>query len=152
MNIYKSFDLRNNNIDLLAPFVRERARIALTNAQNDGYPVAIFEGYRSPARQETLYSQGRTTAGKIVTRARAWQSTHQYGLAIDIAYLKNNRWSWDGDFDKPSRYFIDQGFSWLAPFEQVHFEITAGLDEKEMYRITQEFGVQTLWELIRTKI
>lgn len=48
-----------------------------------GVPVLIIESYRSPERQDELYARGRTDAGKIVTNARAWQSFHQYRLAID---------------------------------------------------------------------
>lgn len=44
----------------------------------------VFESYRSPLRQELLYAQGRGEPGNIVTNARAWQSAHNYGLAIDV--------------------------------------------------------------------
>jgi len=44
-----------------------------------GYPVALLEGYRSPERQ----------AGAAVTNARAYQSKHQYGLAADLAPVRD---------------------------------------------------------------
>lgn len=50
-----------------------------------GYVVKPFEGFRHPARQNELIA---TKA----TKARSWQSAHQYGLAVDFAC----RWIEDG--------------------------------------------------------
>ncbi len=51
-----------------------------------------FEGYRSPDRQQVLFDQKRT-------KARPYQSAHQYGLAVDFVPKVNGRWSWDGPHD-----------------------------------------------------
>lgn len=51
-----------------------------------GYPLALLEGYRSPDRQDAL-----AEAGPHVTNARAFQSKHQYGLALDAAPIRNGR-------------------------------------------------------------
>ena len=51
-----------------------------------GYPFALLEGYRSPERQDAL-----ADAGTHVTNARAFQSKHQYGLALDAAPIRNGR-------------------------------------------------------------
>jgi len=148
----KSFDIRNNDVELLAPFVRDRAKNALSNAQKAGFDIAIFEGYRSPYRQENLYASSRTAPGKWLTDARAWRSWHQYGLALDIAFYENKKWNWNGDFVAVSKFFLEQKFEWIPKKEMVHFQITGKMDVDEAYKITQEFGVQTLWELIRSKI
>lgn len=150
MNIQKTFEVRSSNLDLLAGFVRDRAKTAIIAAGDDGYPIGVIEGWRSPGRQETLYASNKPD--KWVTDKRAWQSSHQYGLAIDIAYRIKGQWSYDGSFDKLGKYFLDQGFKWLAPKELGHYEITAGIKTDEMLRISREFGLQALWEMIRTKI
>lgn len=51
-----------------------------------GYPFTLLEGYRTPERQDAL-----ANAGAHVTNARAFQSKHQYGLALDAAPLRNGR-------------------------------------------------------------
>lgn len=51
-----------------------------------GYPVALLEGYRSPERQDML-----ADIGAHVTNARGLQSRHQFGLAADIAPVKDGR-------------------------------------------------------------
>lgn len=54
--------------------------------QRHGYRMVLIEGYRSPARQDQL-----AALGTHVTRARANQSYHQFGLAADSAFLRQGR-------------------------------------------------------------
>jgi peptidoglycan L-alanyl-D-glutamate endopeptidase CwlK len=54
--------------------------------QQQGYQMALLEGYRSPQRQDML-----ARLGAHVTGARAFQSYHQYGLAADSAFLKDGK-------------------------------------------------------------
>lgn len=49
----------------------------------------VFETYRSPVRQQELWARRPK-----VTRAQAWQSAHQVGLAVDFVPWHNGRWSW----------------------------------------------------------
>ena len=72
------------DISKLAPFLVLALNGALDECIEKGYIVAVFEGYRSPERQQWLYDQGRTRDGKIITYAKPWESFHQYGLAVDI--------------------------------------------------------------------
>ncbi|WP_332670532.1 M15 family metallopeptidase [Aromatoleum sp.] len=62
-----------------------------------GYPVVLIEGYRSPERQDVL-----ADGEQRVTQARGFQSKHQYGLAADLAPLRDGQivlserdpWAW----------------------------------------------------------
>src|ERR1044072_4457486 len=49
--------------------------------------VRIVQGKRSRKEQDDIYAQGRTKPGKIVTKAKWYQTYHFYGLAIDFAIL-----------------------------------------------------------------
>lgn len=51
-----------------------------------GYPMVLLEGYRSPERQDMLAGKG-----PHVTNARAYQSKHQYGIAVDLAPIRDDR-------------------------------------------------------------
>lgn len=65
------------------------ARLALqvfARAEARGFPMALLEGYRSPERQDVL-----ADSGEHVTNARAFQSKHQYGQALDAAPMKDGR-------------------------------------------------------------
>ncbi|PYE93018.1 flagellum-specific peptidoglycan hydrolase FlgJ [Rhizobium sp. PP-F2F-G38] len=63
--------------------------------EEEKIPFRIFETYRSPERQQSLYAQGRTAPGKRVTKAPPWTSYHQYGLAVDVVLFFDGKWSWD---------------------------------------------------------
>jgi len=65
-----------------------------------GIRVVITADYRSADEQNRLYEQGRTTEGNIVTNARAGESYHNYGLAIDFALLDiDGTVIWDMNYD-----------------------------------------------------
>lgn len=51
-----------------------------------GYEMALIEGYRSPERQNRLAAMGSN-----VTNAGAYQSYHQFGLAADCAFLRDGK-------------------------------------------------------------
>lgn len=57
----------------------------------------VVEGLRSAAYQHSLWEQGRTKAGAIVTRCDgfATPSNHQSGLAVDIVPFKKGQPDWD---------------------------------------------------------
>ncbi|WP_281954276.1 M15 family metallopeptidase [Pseudophaeobacter arcticus] len=54
--------------------------------QDAGYPAKILYCHRSADKQRELYSKGRTTPGRIVTKAGPWESAHQYYEAVDIIH------------------------------------------------------------------
>jgi len=84
----------------LHPVFREKASALLEALSAEGLALRLFEGFRSPERQQYLYAQGRTRPGKIITKARAWMSYHQYGLAGDFVLFENGHWSWDASGDR----------------------------------------------------
>lgn len=70
---------------LLHPKLRSEVILIANELATKGILFRIVQGFRSIAEQDTLYAQGRTTPGKIVTNARGGQSFHNFGLAIDFA-------------------------------------------------------------------
>ena len=53
--------------------------------QRHGYEMVLLEGYRSPERQNSLAGNSN------ITRARGFQSYHQFGLAADVAFKRNGK-------------------------------------------------------------
>ncbi len=51
-----------------------------------GYDLVLLEGYRSPERQNRLAGMGEN-----VTHATGYRSYHQFGLAGDVAFLRNGK-------------------------------------------------------------
>ena len=68
----------------LQPAFRQELLILLAQMSKQGYEFVLLEGYRSPERQETL-----AALGPHLTQARAYESRHQYGLAADLAPMRN---------------------------------------------------------------
>lgn len=64
-----------------------------------GVPLLITCTYRSPAEQDALYAIGRTKPGRKVTNAKAGESAHNFGLALDFVPLENGKPVWDEGHD-----------------------------------------------------
>ncbi|WP_374508882.1 M15 family metallopeptidase [Niveibacterium sp.] len=65
---------------------RQRVLVLFQQMSERGYELALLEGYRSPERQAELAAMGPN-----VTRAGAFQSYHQFGLAADLAFFRNGK-------------------------------------------------------------
>lgn len=56
-----------------------------------------FEGFRTAARQDYLFTIEKTT------KAKGWQSAHNYGLAVDFVPLRDatalTSWDWGDQHD-----------------------------------------------------
>ena len=117
--------LSNRNPSLLHPLLRKALWVMQPILQAEGYPFGIFEGFRSPERQAKLYARGRTSPGRIITRAKAWESYHQYGLAADMVALPEGKWSWSVPqawWDRLHALGREHGLEALS-FEQPHLQL-----------------------------
>ncbi|MFC7094203.1 M15 family metallopeptidase [Jeongeupia naejangsanensis] len=70
----------------LDPDFVQRVLALMARMEARGYPLALLEGYRSPERQDSLASQEN-----LVTKAKGGQSKHQYGMAVDLAPMRNGK-------------------------------------------------------------
>lgn len=89
----------------------------------------VIEGFRSQARQNYLYSLGRTQPGKIVTWTRV--SKHTFGKAIDVIPKVKNKAVYDRSlyneiaraFTKAS-HLLGVEVKWLGHIGDLgHFEL-----------------------------
>lgn len=80
-------NMRRTDLDALHPVLREAVVELEDRFLAEGLPFRLFEAFRTPQRQKWLFAQGRS-------RARAWESYHQFGLAVDYVLWVNNAWSW----------------------------------------------------------
>ncbi len=71
-------------LKLICPEFADKVRAAADALKAEHTFLLVVSGLRTAAEQNTLYAQGRTTPGHIVTHARAGFSMHNYGLAADI--------------------------------------------------------------------
>jgi peptidoglycan L-alanyl-D-glutamate endopeptidase CwlK len=119
----------------LLPLVKRQSDKVIAAMSLLGLPVRVVEGYRSPERQTELYNQGRTTKGNIVTNAKAGESLHNFGCAVDLVFRKqgynatNKQWKLLGDIGKVN------GFEWGGDFknfiDRPHLEMKLGYSLKD---------------------
>lgn len=86
-----AFDARSErNILSLQCDAQVAARRSLKAIRAAGFDARIISGTRTYAEQAALYRQGRFgNPGPIVTKAKAGQSWHNFGLAWDIGIFKS---------------------------------------------------------------
>ena len=90
--------MRIYSTSLLYPPFRERILALMERLGHERIPLAPYETARTPKRQAELFSRGRSPllpGTRIVTRARAWESRHQYGLAVDFVFRAGDKWTWE---------------------------------------------------------
>lgn len=77
------------------PILIGKAMAMIRLAADDGYTIRVTQGLRTFAEQDALYAQGRTRPGPRVSNAPAGASAHNYGAAVDVAFLVSGKLSWD---------------------------------------------------------
>lgn len=131
------------------PVVLEQKNQLVAKTRELGIKIIITDGYRSDEEQNRLYRQGRSTDGDIVTNAKAGESMHNYGLAIDFALrLNDGSVIWDMEYDgngngKPDWMEVvaiakDLGFQWGGDWtdfpDYPHLQIDFGLTIHDLKR------------------
>lgn len=120
---------------------RVKAEAFLAAAQpilvKHGVTAEIISGLRSWQQQSALYAQGRTKPGRIVTKARAGSSWHNYGLAIDLGLFAGGKYLDEAAPARAEKVYRDLGAlastlgiewagNWKSFPEGPHFQWTAG--------------------------
>ena len=76
-----------SQFDGLAPDIAALAAELIRLAADEGIVLRIVSTRRTCAKQNSLYAQGRTTPGSIVTKARGCVSWHVWGQAFDVTVV-----------------------------------------------------------------
>ena len=121
----------NRDINALNPLAQTACRLFLENCKKQGINVFVTETYRSQARQNYLYAQGRTRPGQVVTWTT--NSNHTGRMAWDIAVsppknlydvttlnragqvAKQLGITWGGTWKTPDRPHFEIKANWQAP-------------------------------------
>lgn len=121
------------DINELTPLAQKACRLFLKKCSEEGLRIFITETYRSQARQNSLYAQGRTTSGLIVTWTKS--SRHTSRMAWDIACVGDNLYDaevlnkagaiakelgiiWGGEWNVPDRPHFEVTEKWAEPVEE----------------------------------
>src|SRR4051812_45865119 len=142
--------IRNSDPALLHPVFREKACELLDRLAAENIPFRLFEGFRTPERQQYLYAQGRTRPGPIVTKALPWTSYHQYGLAGDFVLQESGVWTWNATGPHRQWWLRLQETGKLVGLEPLSFEMPhlqlAGLRVKDLAAGKYPPGGDATWQ------
>lgn len=125
--------INSRNINDLHPQVQELCEQFIAKCAEQGIEVMLTSTYRDHESQNALYAQGRTTAGKIVTNAKAGESFHNYRVAFDFAPVVNGQIPWNDTklFTKCGEIAENVGLEWAGRWqsfkELAHCQFTDGL-------------------------
>lgn len=130
--------MASRRIEDLHPSLQPICRKFLELCKQQGVDIIITCTYRSNTEQDELYAKGRTTAGKIVTNAKAGQSKHNNeingkpaSLAFDIVPIDHGKAVWDEHHPSwliAGRIGVVLGLNWYGSVgskfkEYPHFEM-----------------------------
>lgn len=113
----------------LHPWLDYKISLLLKQCGKKGIYLIITEGIRTVEHQDSLYEQGRTQPGKIVTNAKGkdYSSQHQWGIAFDIA-INDTKLLYDektikkvAKIAKSSKVLLAWGGDWKRPVDMPHF-------------------------------
>lgn len=146
-------------------------KVRVIRVYNDFYnrhqkKLFTIEGVRDLERQAKLWAQGRTSPGKIVTRARPGDSIHNYGLAFDSGFMgadpylealkekdiKSYQYFW-GEFGRFAKaHGLKWGGDWNGngiqdkeDWDLAHAEITYGLTLAQIKKLHAVGGLKAVW-------
>lgn len=128
-------------LQLLHPDIMDKAIDAYNEAVKAtpvGVHPSITQTMRTFAESDALYAQGRTKPGDIVTNAKAGQSYHNYGLALDFVLIVNGKTDWtvNPNWMVVVNIFKAHGFTWGGDWksfkDQPHLEMRLGYSVSQL--------------------
>ena len=142
----------SRKLEDLIPILAIKAGELQKAAKDLGLDMLVTSTWRPFAEQESLYAQGRTIPGKIVTWAKAGESYHNYGLAFDFAILRDHKVDWND----PEPYFKvgeigeDMGLEWGGRWPEKkrdlpHLQMSFGLKIENCLNLYSQGGIQAVW-------
>lgn len=115
----------SRDINELSPVAEKACRLFLDECKKAGIDIFITETYRSQARQNYLYEQGRSRPGQKVTWTKS--SNHTGRMAWDIAVNPPKSLYDVATLNKAGavakRLNITWGGSWKTSIDRPHFEV-----------------------------
>lgn len=127
----------DRNPDALDPEFRRRLAMTLGTLALEGIIMKFHEGFRTSARQQYLYAQGRTRPGPKVTNANGTSklSNHQgngsfgSGCAADCYPVVNGKVTleppekiWQRYAEVAEQNGLTAGYRWKVPHDPPHVE------------------------------
>lgn len=138
-------DYNERKLAQVHPALAHRARKVLAAAHADGFELRVTQGLRTFAEQDKLFRQRPK-----VTNARGGQSMHNYGLAVDFAFVVDGKISWDEKlYTRIGKWATAAGLEWGGYWprfkDMPHCQLPNLPSYKELLPIYQSRGLNAVW-------
>lgn len=125
----------STRLEDLVPDARAKAEELIRKAGEQGIKLAVVSTRRTCADQRSIYAQGRTAPGAIISGADGCRSWHVWGRAVDVMVVDDNgKWitnGWDKRYDQVGEIGESLGMIWGGKFswgrDAGHFEYHPGV-------------------------
>lgn len=116
--------LSSDSLAAVDPALRERVERVIRRMKDEhGHDVRVNETWRDQRRQDTLYAQGRSAPGQVVTWTR--HSRHTQGLAADL--VVDGGYASTVGYARLQRIAREEGLRTLGARDPGHVELPAEL-------------------------
>jgi peptidoglycan LD-endopeptidase CwlK len=129
--------INSRDIKDLHPYVQEMAEKHIQACKNRGVKIILTSTLRDDEYQKTLYNQGRTAPGNIVTNVSV-TGAHGIGIAYDVVPVVDGVAIWDNDDywkiigEEGVRLGATWGGNWKSFVDKPHFEYSERLNFSEI--------------------
>jgi peptidoglycan L-alanyl-D-glutamate endopeptidase CwlK len=146
--------INSRKIEDLHPKLQELCRKHVEACRARGVFAVVTSTLRDQEYQASLYAQGRTKPGSIVTKMQLI-GPHGFGLAYDVApvtpdgktILWNDTAKWKIIGEEGKKLGLTWGGDWKSFVDKPHFELTEGLTAKQL-----RAGKRTSWWDVKSKV
>lgn len=133
-------------VEHLHPKLQQICETFMKQCKESGLNVKITDTLRTEEEQNTLYAQGRTAPGSIVTNVAYPNSAHNWGVAFDICRNEKGREYADSDgfFTKCGEIGKKLGLFWGGDFksftDKPHFELIEFMPDNSTKWLKVNYG------------
>lgn len=136
----------SRDVSLLHPRLRALAMRLVIECNERGLPMRVTDCFRTKAEQDTLYAQGRTQPGPVVTQVRWPNSAHCWGVAFDFCRNVPGREYDDRDglfravAEIAKGYGLEWGGDWTRFQDKPHLQLREFMPGNSTAWLKQRYG------------
>lgn len=127
------------------PILARKVLQILEMATEEGYRVTVSQGLRTFAEQDKLFKKRPR-----VTKARGGQSYHNYGVAVDLAFIVGGKISWDERlYRNIGRWASRVGLEWGGHWKFVdypHVQLNSLPATGRLLAVYNARGLDAVWK------
>ena len=124
--------INSRKIEDLHPKLQDLCLKLVEACRNHGVDIIVTSTLRDAEYQASIYAQGRTKPGAIVTNAK-YIGPHGFGLAFDVVPVVGNIAIWSNNVlwriigEEGKKLGLEWGGDWKSIIDKPHFQLTEGL-------------------------